>query len=166
MVIVGLKYGSLPPDMGVSYSQAEYEEGGRLEKPCLVYLRDDDVPILPKHVERDPDKLKLLEARKQALNARHTVAKFEDWPGLAVQVAADLGHFLLVVETSRAKGVAEEPLREVLKRLGETEVVEAEIPDRLARAAGELLRLRADLDRLRNDRPEPLIKSDPDNAAW
>ena len=154
VVIVGLKYGSLPPDMGVSYSQAEYEEGVRLDKPCLVYLRDDEVPILPKYVERDPDKLRLLEAWKAALNARHTVAKFEDWPRLAVQVAADIGHFLLVIETSRAKGVAEAPLREVLKRLGETEVAEAEIPERLARAADELLRLRADLDRLRNDRPE------------
>ena len=45
-------------------------------------------------------------------------------------------------------------MREVLKRLGETEVAEAEIPDRLAKAADELIRLRADLERLRNDRPE------------
>jgi tetratricopeptide (TPR) repeat protein len=154
VVIVGLKYGSLPPGIGISYSQAEYEEGVRLKKPCLVYLRDDDVPILPKYVERDPDKLRLLETWKRALNAKHTVAKFENWPGLAVQVAADIGNFLLVVETSRDKGVPEAPLREVLKRLGETEVAEAEIPDRLAKAADELLRLRADLARLRNDRPE------------
>jgi Domain of unknown function (DUF4062) len=48
VVIVGLKYGSLAPGMGISYSQAGYEEGARLDKPCLVYLRDDDVPILPK----------------------------------------------------------------------------------------------------------------------
>jgi hypothetical protein len=33
VVIVGLKYGSLPSGMEVSYSQAEYEEGVRLEKP-------------------------------------------------------------------------------------------------------------------------------------
>ena len=149
------------PEWEVSYSQAEYEEGARLKKPCLVYLRDDDIPILPKYVERDPDKLKLLDAWKQALNANHTVAKFESWPNLAVQVAADIGHFLLerqfggrLSETAEAKGVAEAPLREVLKRLGETEVAEAEIPDRLAKAADELLRLRADLARLSNDRPE------------
>lgn len=74
---MGLKYGSLPPGMGISDSQAEYEEGVRLKKPCLVYLRDDDVPILRKHVERDPDKLRLLEAWKGALNANHAVAKFE-----------------------------------------------------------------------------------------
>ena len=154
VVIVGLKYGSLPPEMGISYSQAEYEEGARLEKPCLVYLRDDEVPILPKYVERDPDKLRLLDAWKQALNANHTVAKFETWPKLAVQVAADIGNILLVRATAEAKGVAEAPLREVLKRLGETEVAEAEIPDRLTKAADELLRLRADLARLSNDRPE------------
>jgi hypothetical protein len=154
VVIVGLKYGSLPPGMGISYSQAEYEEGVRLEKPCLVYLRDDDVPILAKYVERDPDKLRLLEAWKQTLNGRHTVAKFENWPRLAVQVAADIGNFLLVRAAAEAKGVAEAPLREVLKRLGETEVAEAEIPDRLAKAADELIRLRADLSRLSNDRPE------------
>jgi hypothetical protein len=124
-------------------------------------LRDDDVPILAKFVERDPDKLKLLEAWKQALNAQHTVAKFADWPALAVQVAADIGHFLLerqfaaqLAETAAAKGVAEAPLREVLKRLGETDVADAEIPNRLAKAADELIRLRADLARLSNDRPE------------
>jgi tetratricopeptide (TPR) repeat protein len=160
-VIVGLKYGSLPSGMEVSYSQAEYEEGVRLEKPCLVYLRDDDVPILAKFVERDPDKVKLLDAWKEGLNAKHTVAKFQDWPKLAVQVAADIGHFLLerqfaaqLAETAAAKGVSEAPLREVLKRLGETEVAEAQIPDRLAEAADELIRLRADLRKPRNDPPE------------
>ena len=154
VVIVGEKYGSLPPGMKVSYSQAEYEEGVRLEKPCLVYLRDDDVPILPKFVEQDADKIKLLRTWKDALNANHIVAKFESWPKLAVQVAADIGNVLLVKATAEVKGVPEAPLREVLKRLGETEVAEAEIPDRLAKAADELLRLRADLARLSNDRPE------------
>ena len=161
VVIVGLKYGSLAPGLGISYSQAEYEEGDRRGKPCLVYMRDDDVPILPKFVEQDPDKLKLLEAWKRALNAKNTVAKFANWPRLAVQVAADIGDFLLErqfgarpTETAEAKGVPEAPLREVLKRLGETEAEEAEIPDRLAKAADELLQLRADLIRLRNDRPE------------
>ena len=40
LVIVALKYGSLP----ISYSQAEYEEGARPEKPCPVYVRDDEAP--------------------------------------------------------------------------------------------------------------------------
>jgi hypothetical protein len=59
-----------------------------------------------------------------------------------------------LAEISRAKGVPEAPLHEVLKRLGETEGAEAEIPNRLAKAADELIRLRADLARLSNKRPE------------
>jgi tetratricopeptide (TPR) repeat protein len=165
VVIVGEKYGSLPTGMGVSYSQAEYEEGVRREKPCLVYLRDEDIAILPKFVEQDPDKLKLLKTWKGELNAKHTVAKFENWSRLAVQVAADIGRILsakrvsdiferILIGIARQTGIPQAPLREVLKRLGETEVAEAEIPDRLAKAADELLRLRADLERLSNDRPE------------
>jgi tetratricopeptide (TPR) repeat protein len=161
VVIVGHRYGSLVPERQISFSQAEYEEGIRLEKPCLVYMRDENVPVLPKHMERDPDKLRLLEAWKQTLQLRHTVADFEKGQHLADQVAADLGRVVAeqlfgsaANETAAAKGVAEAPLREVLKRLGETEVAEAEIPDRLAKAADELIRLRADLSKLSNDRPE------------
>ena len=90
VVIVGHRYGSLAPDLGVSYSEAEYAEGFRLKKPCLVYMRDDNVPILPRHTERDPEKLRLLEKWKGTLRSRHTVATFQDGARLAVQVAADL----------------------------------------------------------------------------
>src|SRR3954447_16537017 len=51
VVIVGHSYGSIVPSLGISYSEAEYEEGFRLKKPCLVYVRDDDIPVLPKHME-------------------------------------------------------------------------------------------------------------------
>jgi hypothetical protein len=64
VVIVGHKYGTIVPELGVSFSEAEYAEGYRLNKPCLVYMRDEDVPILPRHMERDPEKLKLLEKWK------------------------------------------------------------------------------------------------------
>jgi tetratricopeptide (TPR) repeat protein len=161
VVIVAHKYGSLISGRDVSYSEAEYEEGTKLQKQCLVYMRGDDVPVPPKHVETNAKKRKLLKAWKERLQSRHTAAKFADRHDLAVQVAADLGRLVAeqlfgstAAETAEAKGVAEAPLREVLKRLGETEVAEAEIPDRLAKAADELIRLRADLERLRNERPE------------
>jgi tetratricopeptide (TPR) repeat protein len=161
VVIIGQKYGSLVPDLGISYSQAEYEEGFRLDKPSLVYMRDENAPVLLRHVERDPEKLRLLENWKQTLQLRHTVAKFAEVKDLAVQVAADLGRFLAeqrfstaVTESSQAKGVPEAPLLEVLKKLGEAEVPEAEIPDRLAKAGDELLRLRDDLARRPKDQPE------------
>src|SRR2546425_97051 len=72
VVIVGHRYGSLVSDLGISFSEAEYREGQRLGKPCLVYLRDENVPVLPKHIERDPGKLRLLETWKETLTTRHT----------------------------------------------------------------------------------------------
>ena len=77
VVIVGHRYGSLVPEMGISFSEAEYNEGYALNKPCLIYMRDENVPILPKHMERDPDKLKRLERWKETLQERHTVAAFQ-----------------------------------------------------------------------------------------
>lgn len=107
VVIVGHRYGSIVPDLGVSYSEAEYTEGFNLRKPCLIYMRDDDVPILPKHVERDPEKLKLLEKWKSTLHAKHTVATFRDGGRLAVQVAADLARTLQELqEVAKARATA------------------------------------------------------------
>jgi hypothetical protein len=107
VVIVGHRYGSVVPDLGLSYSEAEYTEGFRLKKPCLVYMRDDNVPILLKHVERDPDNLKKLENWKDTLQSRHTVAHFQDGPGLAVQVAADLARTIQdLEEAAKARATA------------------------------------------------------------
>jgi hypothetical protein len=36
VVIVGLRYGSIVPALGISYSEVEYAEGFGLKKPCLV----------------------------------------------------------------------------------------------------------------------------------
>jgi len=111
VVIVGHRYGSLVPDLGISYSEAEYQEGYRLDKPCLVYVRNDDVPILPRHMERDPDKLRLLERWKATLSQRHTVASYEDGNRLAVQVAADLGRTLVDMnDAARTRAAAEATL--------------------------------------------------------
>ena len=83
VVIVGHRYGSIVPDLGISYSEAEYAEGFRREKPCLVYMRDDNVPILPKHMERDPEKLKLLERWKETIQSSIRFSRFKTmaaWP--------------------------------------------------------------------------------------
>lgn len=100
VVIVGHRYGSLVPDLGISFSEAEYEEGFRLRKPCLVYLLDENVPVLPRNIERDPDKIRQLDRWKNLLRERHTVAPFANGHDLAVRVAADLGRTMQAVEES------------------------------------------------------------------
>jgi hypothetical protein len=102
VVIVGHRYGAIAPELGISFSEAEYAEGYRLEKPCLVYMRDDDVPVLPKHIERDPDKLRLLDRWKQTLLSRHTVARFTTEQALALQVAVDLGRTIQTLSAVEA----------------------------------------------------------------
>lgn len=90
VVVIGHRYGTFVPGLQISYTEAEYQEGHRLGKPCLVYMRGDEVPVLPRHVERDPDGIRGLERLKATLRGRHTCAPFSAPNDLAVGVAADL----------------------------------------------------------------------------
>lgn len=100
IVICGYRYGSMVPGLEVSYSEAEYQEAFRTGKPCLVYMRDESTPILPRFVERDSAKVQLLDRFRAVLMERHTVAYFKNANDLAVRVTID------VEETIRAVGEA------------------------------------------------------------
>ncbi|MCJ7566943.1 MAG: TIR domain-containing protein [Anaerolineales bacterium] len=104
VVVVGHKYGSIVPDRDLSFSEAEYVEGHRLGKPCLVYIRSDEVPVLPKFVERDPDNLRRLERWKSILRERHTVAHFTDPNDLALQVSADISRTVHSLQEAQSEG--------------------------------------------------------------
>ncbi|HJQ25709.1 MAG TPA: DUF4062 domain-containing protein [Blastocatellia bacterium] len=90
IVIVAHKYGSVVPNMGISFSEAEYSEAFKLGKPCLVYLKDENVPVLPAHFENDPEKMVALQVFKDTLKQRHTPAYFTDANDLANTVIIDL----------------------------------------------------------------------------
>ncbi len=105
VVIVGHRYGSLVPEMDISYSEAEYNEGHQLGKPSLVYMRSKSVPVPPDNIERDPDKIRLLDMWKSKLRERHTVASFESSEDLAVQAAADLGRQISLFSTAYDSGI-------------------------------------------------------------
>jgi len=90
VVVVAHMYGTLVPNMGISFSEAEYREGYSVGKPCLVYLKSDDVPTLPKHFELDAQKRDLLGKYKALLRDRHTHSVYNDPATLAVQVVSDL----------------------------------------------------------------------------
>ena len=123
VVIVGHRYGSLVRSVGISFSEAEYEEGFRLGKPCLVYMLDENVPVLPKNIERDPDKLRLLERWKDLLRERHTIATYANTHDLAVRVAADLGRTIQALgesEQSRlVEGLASSDIEELVNECKE-----------------------------------------------
>lgn len=100
VVMVGHRYGNFVPNLEISFSEAEYREGHRLGKPCLVYLRDENTPVLPRHVERNPDGLRALERFKETLQERHTVAQFQDAHDLSLQVIADLVRTIEAIESA------------------------------------------------------------------
>ena len=86
VVIVAHRYGSLVPNTDLSFTETEYREGIRHGKPCLVYLRDENVPVLPRNVEHSPK----LDNLKKDISSRHTAARFAHASDLAVRVAVDV----------------------------------------------------------------------------
>lgn len=89
VVIVGDRYGSIVPGLGISYSEAEYDEGYRLGKPCLPYIREA-MNAQSGLCEVGPEERELLKKWKAKLMERHTPAYFRETSKLAVQVAIDL----------------------------------------------------------------------------
>jgi hypothetical protein len=89
LVIVGHSYGCIVPNRNISFSQAEYEEGLRLNKPCLVYLLHENA-IIPEKQDREPAKREQLARWKSTLNERHTVARFGNSHELAMLAVSDL----------------------------------------------------------------------------
>ncbi len=98
VVILAHRYGSLVPGEEISYTEAEYREGHRLKMPCLVYIRHEDEPVLPRYVERDPAGRDALARFKKLVQKRHTVKDFRDPSDLAVGVAADLARTVHALE--------------------------------------------------------------------
>lgn len=75
---------------GSGITEDEYRRARQRKIPCLVYMKDETVPISPPHIERDPVKVKKLEALKDELKRNHTVSVFKTPDDLATKVVADL----------------------------------------------------------------------------
>ena len=90
VIVIGHLYGSLVPRTNYSFTEAEYREAVRLGKPCLIYFKSDEVPVLPRFVERDPMRAAALDRFKKRLQTKHTVAVFSSAAELSERVASDL----------------------------------------------------------------------------
>ncbi len=102
VVIVGNRYGSLVPGGDISYSEAEYQEAYRLQKPCLVYILGGSGSPASSAAE-SREKIQSLNKWKAVLEERHTPAHFQDSSKLGVQVAIDLARELSKVEAGRSR---------------------------------------------------------------
>jgi hypothetical protein len=86
---------------GSGITEAEYRQAQERRIPCLVYFKDDNVPVKPAHIERDPRKITKLEALKQELKQDHTVSFFRSPDHLATQVVTDLHNLLGTAPSAR-----------------------------------------------------------------
>jgi hypothetical protein len=95
---------------GSGITEAEYREAIKNEHVCLIYLKDDDVPIHLTHMEHDPAKAERLRSLKKELKARHTISYFKNPDQLATQVVTDLHNQLGTAPTVRPKQISNQPL--------------------------------------------------------
>ena len=95
---------------GSGITEAEYRRARQRGIPCLIYFKDDNVPVPPAHIERDPETVAKLKNLKRELKAHHTVSSFNSPDHLATQVVADLHNLLSSALTmSEAKSSEREP---------------------------------------------------------
>jgi AAA+ ATPase superfamily predicted ATPase len=86
------RYGSIDPDSGLSMTELEYREARDCNIPCLIYMMDKNVPVLPTYIEQEPEAATKLKALKQDLQRKHVVSFFTNPDNLAMQVTADLNN--------------------------------------------------------------------------
>jgi hypothetical protein len=79
---------------GSGITEDEYRRARQRGLPCLIYLKDEHVPVVPAHYEQDPAKVAKLAALKQGLSTAHIVSFFTSPDHLATQVVTDLHNFL------------------------------------------------------------------------
>lgn len=88
--IIAMRYGSLDPETGKSFTHLEYEEAQRLRLPSLIYLLDEERhQVLPRNVDFG-ERAEKLHQFKVALRASHVVGQFKSPEDLAMRVAQDL----------------------------------------------------------------------------
>lgn len=75
---------------GSGITEAEYRRARQQDLPCLIYIKDDNVPVPPGFVDRDGEKIAKLDALKRDLRAQHIVSFFKSPDHLAAQIVADL----------------------------------------------------------------------------
>jgi hypothetical protein len=102
--IVAMRYGSIDPQTGKSFTHLEYEEAQRLGLPTLMYLLDEErQPVLPRNIDFG-EAGERLGRFKDELKRRHVVSFFTSPEDLAVRVSQDLPALAERMGTSVHKG--------------------------------------------------------------
>ncbi len=91
--IFGVRYGEVPPDHDISYTELEFNRAVERGIPILVFVMHEDHPVKPRDVEADAEaQRKLAELKKRASTGRirGEFKSPEELRGLVIQALADL----------------------------------------------------------------------------
>lgn len=95
--ILGMRYGSVDDETGLSYSQMEYNEAIKNSIPTLIYIMSDEQPIPFKYVDIG-EKAKKLAEFKEYLKKQHTVSFFTTPDDLGKKIIKDVMNTLSSME--------------------------------------------------------------------
>jgi hypothetical protein len=95
---------------GSGITEAEYRRALERGIPCLIYFKDDSVPVLPQHIESDGTKAERLRSLKQELGNNHTISNFKTPDQLASRVVVDLHNLFTEREAKPAEYSSEHQL--------------------------------------------------------
>lgn len=109
VLVLGMRYGSIDAETGLSFTHLEYLEAQRASKPCLIYHIDEARhPVLPKDVDIGDSGVKL-KTLKEAVARSHVVATFGSPEELKSQFAKDIASLLdrekLVIESRELEAI-------------------------------------------------------------
>jgi len=96
--LVGMRYGQIDNDSGLSFTHLEYKEAIKNNIPVLVYILSDDVPILPKYVDKG-ESFELLNQFKNELIAKHTISYFTNTDNIYASASRDIVKALEQINT-------------------------------------------------------------------
>lgn len=95
--VLGMRYGSIDDESGLSYSQMEYNEAIKNKIPTLIYIMSEEQPIPAKYVDMGEKAEKLAEFKK-LLKKQHTVSFFTSPDDLGQKIAKDVMEALSTLE--------------------------------------------------------------------
>ena len=88
--IIAYRLGSIDPKTEKPFTLLEYERASELKKEILIYVADDEAASFPRALmDEDTQTRERLQAFKDMLRERHTVATFSTPEDLAAKLAVD-----------------------------------------------------------------------------
>lgn len=192
--ILGMRYGSVDSESGLSYSQLEYNEAIKNNIPTLIYIMSEEQPIPSKFVDKGEKANKLI-IFKEHLKKQHTVSFFTTPADLGNKISKDVMNALSALEEisidsskvlPRESQNYEKTINKFLLRPSKYQGIEvtltmkvlseikgSTLKDELVKTLGLELgdTLSVDVNILKNDRTllsdrKIAIYADKDNADW